>query len=246
MHLITVSGQVMSNLTVQEVGKGKNKSKLGTFQLEMPAPGERNEAYLFDVTVPESLFQSVENYINLEVDGPLNSDEDQIFVEVSGRLNIKTVEQDGRKVKEYSIRLERISEASVHSRTNIVIVDGNVGQDPEARYFESGTNNVKFSIAANDGKDGATHWFPIVFWGKSAETVATYVKKGQQLFITGFFAPYSYKGSTGDMIDAVEIRGNSFTFGKPPKNDENGGEKSQQKAQPQSVGADEEIPGDWG
>lgn len=77
---------------------------------------------------------------------------------------------------------------------NKVILLGNVGKDPEVRYPAQGQIVATFSLATTDrGYTNAsgvqvperTEWHNIVVWGKNAETVERYVRKGTKLYIEG-------------------------------------------------------------
>ncbi len=60
---------------------------------------------------------------------------------------------------------------------------GNLGRDPEMSYTPDGTAITKFSVAVTrKTKDKeATTWFNCVAFRKQAETINSYVKKGQQV-----------------------------------------------------------------
>lgn len=75
---------------------------------------------------------------------------------------------------------------------NVVIVLGNLTRDPELKYTSSGMANVNFSIAVNEkwkDKSGElkeeVSFFPVVAWGKLAENIAQYIKKGRQVIVKG-------------------------------------------------------------
>ena len=75
---------------------------------------------------------------------------------------------------------------------NKVILVGHVGQDPEPRYTPSGTAVVNISVATNEVRRDAdgneqklTEWHRIVLWGKQAEFVGNYIKKGQLVYVEG-------------------------------------------------------------
>jgi len=76
---------------------------------------------------------------------------------------------------------------------NKVIVLGNLGQDPEVRYTQSGAAVTNISIATseqwkdkNSGEDVIkTEWHRIVFFGRLAEIAGEYLKKGSQVYIEG-------------------------------------------------------------
>ena len=75
---------------------------------------------------------------------------------------------------------------------NKVILLGNVGKDPEIRSTPSGTMVANFGLATSERtKDGQgnwqdrTEWHNIVVYGRLAEIVRDYVKKGSKLFVEG-------------------------------------------------------------
>ncbi|MEZ2346788.1 single-stranded DNA-binding protein [Terriglobus sp. RCC_193] len=75
---------------------------------------------------------------------------------------------------------------------NKVILLGNVGKDPEIRATPSGMVIAQLTLATADRqKDQAgnwvdkTEWHNLVAFGRTAEIVRDYVKKGKQLYIEG-------------------------------------------------------------
>ena len=70
---------------------------------------------------------------------------------------------------------------------NVLILTGNFGQDPEIRYFESGNTLAEFSLAVNSRKGGEkiTDWYNCKAWGKAAEVIADYCRKGSKVALTG-------------------------------------------------------------
>lgn len=75
---------------------------------------------------------------------------------------------------------------------NRVFLLGNVGKDPEIRSTAGGTMVASFGLATSERtKDGQgnwqdrTEWHNIVVYGRLAEIVRDYVKKGSKLFIEG-------------------------------------------------------------
>ncbi len=79
-----------------------------------------------------------------------------------------------------------------------IIIVGHVGRDPELRYTPSGQAVASFSVATsrkyqgNDGqKTDETTWFRITAWGKQAENVSQYVKKGKMVLVEGSLKPDS-------------------------------------------------------
>lgn len=75
---------------------------------------------------------------------------------------------------------------------NKVLLLGNVGKDPEMRASQSGMVIASFSLATADRQKDQTgqwvdktEWHNLVCFGRTAEIVRDYVKKGSQLFIEG-------------------------------------------------------------
>jgi len=76
---------------------------------------------------------------------------------------------------------------------NKVILVGNSGRDPEVRYTPSGDAVANISLATSERyKDRSTgesreqtEWHRLVFFGKLAEIVGEYVKKGTPLYVEG-------------------------------------------------------------
>lgn len=72
---------------------------------------------------------------------------------------------------------------------NKVFLLGNVGNDPEMSFPESGTAVARFSLATSEhrGVDGreVTDWHKIVMFGDKARFAENYIRKGSKIFIEG-------------------------------------------------------------
>lgn len=75
---------------------------------------------------------------------------------------------------------------------NKVILVGNLGNDPEIKYAQSGMAIATLSVATTSvrkDKDGQqqekTEWHRVKLFGKTAEVAAEYLKKGRQVYIEG-------------------------------------------------------------
>lgn len=72
---------------------------------------------------------------------------------------------------------------------NKVILLGNVGNDPEMTFPESGTVIARFSLATTEtrGHEGreTTDWHKIVMFGEKARFAENYIRKGTKLFVEG-------------------------------------------------------------
>lgn len=97
---------------------------------------------------------------------------------------------------------------------NKVILIGNVGKDPEIRYFDNGSAVVNFSLATTErGYTAAngtqipdrTEWHNIVCWRGLAKVAEQFVKKGTQLYVEGKIRTRSYDDQNGIKRYVVEI-----------------------------------------
>jgi single-strand DNA-binding protein len=80
---------------------------------------------------------------------------------------------------------------------NAINLVGRVGQDPEVKYFESGSVLCKLTLAVNrPTKNKETDWFDIEIWGKPAEIAANYVRKGSQIGVQGSLRMDSWNDRT--------------------------------------------------
>ena len=76
---------------------------------------------------------------------------------------------------------------------NKVILVGNLGRDPEVRYNPDGFTVANVSVATTsvwkDKNTGDrredTEWHRVVFYGRQAEVVGQYLKKGSAVYIEG-------------------------------------------------------------
>ena len=102
---------------------------------------------------------------------------------------------------------------------NKVILIGNLGKDPEFKYTPSGQPVATFSIATTErfaDKSGQrqerTEWHNIVAWGKLAELVNQYLKKGRSAYIEGRLTTRSWDDKDGNKKYKTEIVANTIQF----------------------------------
>jgi len=105
------------------------------------------------------------------------------------------------------------------SSVNKVILIGNLGKDPEIRYTESGQAVTNFTLATNEqwkDKSGEScervEWHNIVVWGKPAETIAQYVKKGHSIYLEGKLQTRKWEDKEGNNRYTTEINVFQFQF----------------------------------
>ena len=83
-----------------------------------------------------------------------------------------------------------------------------VGRDAEVRYLPSGQAVLNVSVANNVGfgDKQQTVWLRVVLWGRRAEgTLKDYLKKGQQVFISGELTMSEFTGNDGVKKTALEL-----------------------------------------
>ena len=104
---------------------------------------------------------------------------------------------------------------------NKAIVIGNLTRDPELRSLPSGIKVCSFSIATNrvwKDKNGAKQesadYHNVVVFGRQAETVAQYMKKGSSILVEGRMQTRSWDDkNTGEKKYRTEIVADRTQFG---------------------------------
>lgn len=98
---------------------------------------------------------------------------------------------------------------------NSVVIVGRVGQDPEIKHFESGSVKARFSVAVdrNFSKENKiTDWFTIEVWGRKAEFVGDWIKKGTMVSVTGQLDISRYNDQAGNQKEWPFIKGSDVSF----------------------------------
>ena len=96
---------------------------------------------------------------------------------------------------------------------NKVILVGNLGQDPEVRYMPNGNGVANITLATSDSyKDkntgqmvDKTEWHRVVFFGKLAEIVGEYCRKGSQIYVEGKLQTRKWTDQQGQEKYTTEI-----------------------------------------
>jgi single-strand DNA-binding protein len=101
---------------------------------------------------------------------------------------------------------------------NKVIIVGNLGRDPEVRYLPNGDAVANIAVATTDRyKDKQTgenkeitEWHRISFFGRLAEIVSQYLKKGSQVYVEGSLRTRKWTDKDGQEKYSTEIRADSM------------------------------------
>jgi single-strand DNA-binding protein len=100
---------------------------------------------------------------------------------------------------------------------NNVTLQGKLGKDIDLKYTQSGKAVGTTSIAVdrdfkNANGEKETDWVNIVFWGKTAETVANYFRKGDEILVVGRIQTRSYEDNSGGRKYVTEVVADKFSF----------------------------------
>ena len=89
---------------------------------------------------------------------------------------------------------------------NSINITGRLVYEPEIKTTTNGTTVLSNRIAVNrNDKNKTTDFFNIKIWGKSAEFVAKYFKKGDPIELTGRLQTESYEKQDGTKVNDVVI-----------------------------------------
>ncbi|MEO6597346.1 MAG: single-stranded DNA-binding protein [Planctomycetota bacterium] len=101
---------------------------------------------------------------------------------------------------------------------NKVILMGNLTRDVELRHTQSGMALAKFGMATNrkwsqNGEQKeSTCFVDLTAWGKQAELLSQYVKKGSQLFVEGRLEYSTWETPEGAKRNKLEVVVENFQF----------------------------------
>jgi len=125
------------------------------------------------------------------------------------------------------------------SSMNKAILIGRLGQDPEVRYMPNGDAAANVSIATSDRwKDKAsgemkeaTEWHRVSFFGRLAEIVGEYLKKGSLVYVEGQIRTRKWQDKDGNDRYTTEIRAGEMRM-LGSKKDSEGGQQSGPESAP--------------
>ncbi len=102
---------------------------------------------------------------------------------------------------------------------NKVMLIGNLGQDPELRYTNSGTAVCNMRLATNESykdRDGnmvdKTEWHNIVAWARLGEICNEYLRKGSQVYFEGSLQTRSWDDRDGNTRYTTEVKAREMMF----------------------------------
>lgn len=102
---------------------------------------------------------------------------------------------------------------------NKVILVGNLGRDAELRYTPGGAAVAKFSLATTEvwndkagQRQEKTEWHNIDVWGKQAETLTEYLRKGKQVYVEGRLQTDEYTDKEGVKRKSTKVRSDKIVL----------------------------------
>ncbi|HGY92971.1 MAG TPA: single-stranded DNA-binding protein [Planctomycetes bacterium] len=132
---------------------------------------------------------------------------------------------------------------------NKVLLMGNLTRDPETRFLPSGQPVCQLGLAVNrvwtDQKTGEkreqTCFVDCVSFGRQAETLAKYMKKGRPIFIEGRLNYRSWETQEGQKRSKLEVVVENFQFLGTGGGGRDGGRESER-----TMGASSDGDPGWG
>ena len=92
----------------------------------------------------------------------------------------------------------------------VLTISGNLGRDPELKEVNQ-SQVASFSVGVRTGKDETT-WVNCSVWGKRADTVMTYFKRGSKVTLTGSGKLRTYEKKDGSTGSSLEMNVTDFTL----------------------------------
>lgn len=101
---------------------------------------------------------------------------------------------------------------------NKVMLIGRMGNDPEKKTTDNGSDLITFSLATSEkytDKSGerveSTEWHNIVFWGGAVNAIEKYTEKGCQVYVEGKLRHKEFE-KDGVIHRKTEVIGSNITF----------------------------------
>ncbi|OQK16011.1 single-stranded DNA-binding protein [Methyloprofundus sedimenti] len=95
--------------------------------------------------------------------------------------------------------------------SNVFSFTGIIGRDAEVRTTPNGQTVLNVTVANNIGfgEKQQTIWVRVALWGRRAEgQLHNYLKKGQQVFVSGELSQREYQANDGTTRSSLELNAN--------------------------------------
>lgn len=104
-----------------------------------------------------------------------------------------------------------------------MIVSGHLGNDPEIKTTNRGTQYTTFRIANHEYTDaeGVTYWFTVTVWDINLQNFCKSLKKGSLVYVDGELTDRTYTSNkTGQVDVGRDLRATAIYFGQGGKRDD--------------------------
>lgn len=127
---------------------------------------------------------------------------------------------------------------------NLVQVGGNLGDNPKVNYTQSGTCVMNLSIGCNDTyidnrgqKQETVEWVRCVVWGKRAEALSKFLRKGAWVLVEGSLKTTKYTDREGVARWKTEVVAKNVFLGGSDSSRGNAQRSRRQGRDPERRGA---------
>lgn len=130
---------------------------------------------------------------------------------------------------------------------NFITITGNLGKDAEKRVLQDGTSVLSFSVADSQGKDKPALWWDCSMFGKRADSLEPFMRKGQQVTVVGQVSEREYVAKDGTNKKAFSVRVTDVALQGGKRDDDIGtsyAPKSQSAERPAAAQAARSAPDD--
>ena len=125
---------------------------------------------------------------------------------------------------------------------NVIALMGRLTRDPEVKFGQSGKAYGRFSIAVNrQYQKDEVDFINCVAFGKTAELIGEYFRKGQQIGVVGRLQMNQYETANGEKRTTYDVIVDSFDF-VGNKNDNQESKPKRQYEEPAHAEIDEAFP----
>lgn len=125
---------------------------------------------------------------------------------------------------------------------------GNLGNDAELKYSQSGSPVLRFNVATNGRVRNAegtwedrTEWVRVTMFGQRAETLAQYLKRGMRVYVAGRLKARPWTTKDGDIRAGLELIADLCEF--MSARNEDGGQQQQARPAPRGSSDDGDLDG---
>lgn len=125
---------------------------------------------------------------------------------------------------------------------NVVIITGRITKDLEVRYTPSQMAVTSFTLAVDrpvkKGEEKQADFIRCTVFGKQAEMLEKWARKGNRIAIEGRIQTGSYQNKNGDTVYTTDVIANRVEIIDWPEKDGENGNQTVSRATPEQVVAD--------